>query len=1242
MKVSHCSYPTQWHSLTSHAAWKYDADPFAAEAKRKEIHAAMDKRKQEQERKESQKTAEKAAGTLQAPRNAAFARAPKIELGENLRNDLEDVVKSNTQWNINQIQLTKQEQERIEADLVKSGFRASHAREALSSTGDREEALEWLLIHVPEDDLPAWALPSSYTAGVSLASRNPSRDAKLRRLARAGYSSVLCSQALRDNDDDEIQALEALQSSLVPPRKSQGTAAFLDIDTWQEEMTALEAIHGENFASDGPNACSVKLQQPADASGTIHFYKPNSGYPDEAVPIISIDAPLPAQVRLSATRQCLEYAWDTLMGDQMLYGIIEWFESNLANVLANPGKLVDIDVEATDLALKQISAQPKSEVKGKGLARQRLTTRPATKDSRSDEEIKQAWNARQESAAQQQMLKTRQALPAWNKRTTVVDAIKSKQVTLITGETGSGKSTQSLQFVLDDAIQNGRGSSCSMICTQPRRVAALSLADRVSAERCAPEGDEVGYIIRGASKTSARTKITFMTTGVLLRRLQMSKSTKTALEGVSHVFVDEVHERSLDTDFLLALLKEVMKTTKLKVVLMSATVDAEVFSDYFGGQSNVARAHIEGRTYPVQDLYLDDVLRMTGYVGQPLEEENQDQELGKAIQSLGAGVNYDLIASLVEEIDKQLDTDPGGILIFLPGTFEIERCIRAVSQLPKIHALPLHASLLPAEQKRVFPPAPRGTRKVICATNVAETSITIPDIVAVVDTGRVKETAYDVVSNIVRLQEVWASQAQCKQRRGRAGRVQPGTNYKLYTRNVEASMRSASDPEMKRVPLEQLCLNVKATAAGVDVASFLRTVISPPSSTAVSNALSLLHRMGALENDLLTGLGTYMSMLPTDLRLAKLIIYGALFSCLEATLTVAAILSLKSPFVSPRDKRDEARDARLTFPAADGDLLLDVAAFTEWKSQLGYRPNREVAQWCSAHFLSQQTLRDIDSTRGLLLDALKEAGLLPPTYRSSSYNPSAAALHEQYNAQNENRPLLCALIAGALSPNIAEIKFPEKKFMASMSGAKELDPEARTIKFFTEPVVAASSESPTPTVSGNGTNGPVATSTSYPQHQNGTRERVFIHPSSALFGASTFPNHATYVSFFTRMATSKVFVRDVTPVNAYGLLLFCGGRVDVDPSGAGVSVDGWLRMRGWARIGVLVARLRGVLDAELRRRVEGGGAWVAGDGLEDRNRNGKGKGRERVMDEGEARRDAEWARVLRVVRRLVELNGQDV
>lgn len=486
-------------------------------------------------------------------------------------------------------------------------------------------------------------------------------------------------------------------------------------------------------------------------------------------------------------------------------------------------------------------------------------------------------------------------------------------------------------------------------CTQPRRISALGLADRVSEERCSAVGQEVGYIIRGESKTSPNTKITFVTTGVLLRRLQTSGGRSddvvASLADTSHVIIDEVHERSLDTDFLLVLLRDVLKKRKdLKLILMSATLDAGVFEDYFKSGGKVGRVEISGRTYPVEDYYLDDVIRMTGFnSGRPArptdDDEDLDSDVKSAIQSIGMRINYDLIAQTVREIDAELThlKQTGGILIFLPGTMEISRTIDYLRSIPNLHTLPLHASLQSAEQRRVFPHAPHGKRKVVVATNVAETSITIDDIVAVIDTGRVKETSYDPQNNMRKLEEVWASRAACKQRRGRAGRVQAGKCYKLYTRNAEMTkMAERPEPEIRRVPLEQLCLSVRAMGIK-DVGSFLASALTPPESMAVDGAMHLLGRMGALDGEDLTALGRHLSMIPADLRCGKLMVYGAMFGCLDPCVSISAILTVKSPFVSPQDKREEAKAARSKFAGNQGDLIGDLKAFEQWDEMMGNR-----------------------------------------------------------------------------------------------------------------------------------------------------------------------------------------------------------------------------------------------------------------------------------------------------------------
>lgn len=275
----------------------------------------------------------------------------------------------------------------------------------------------------------------------------------------------------------------------------------------------------------------------------------------------------------------------------------------------------------------------------------------------------------------------------------------------------------------------------------------------------------------------------------------------------------------------------------------------------------MGRIEISGRTYPVEDYYLDDVIRMTGFnpgynsrKGDTDADDavGVDADVASAIQSIGMRINYDLIAQTVKEIDAELThlKQDGGILIFLPGVVEINKTLDFLRSIPNLHVLPLHASLQSVEQRRVFPHAPIGTRKVIAATNVAETSITIDDIVAVIDTGRVKETSYDPQNNMRKLEEVWASRAACKQRRGRAGRVQAGKCYKLYTRNAEMTkMMERPEPEIRRVPLEQLCLSVRAMGI-VDVASFLASALTPPENLAVDGAIHLLGRIGALVSHL--------------------------------------------------------------------------------------------------------------------------------------------------------------------------------------------------------------------------------------------------------------------------------------------------------------------------------------------------------------------------------------------------------
>ncbi|KAF4981106.1 hypothetical protein FZEAL_3013 [Fusarium zealandicum] len=1169
-------------------AWMYEADPFKALQERQEAKAAADKKRKEMEAAKAKAAALPGAAGLVLMNNAGngsgrsnimkgWTTAPKVEMGKKTRAQLETLLRTGVKWNPNDVRMSKPQKDAIVTELSKLDFRRSHVEEAVEYCKDREETLEWLLIHVPEDDLPRWALPESYSAGISVGATNLRREGIIKRLAQSGYSLELATRVLDEQGGDEDKAAETLQNLLFSSDPtSSDDSDFLDLgspeEQWEEEVGSLEAMYGDGFEREGNNVIRIKMdsvkngQQTLDAS--LQIRRPAT-YPSNL--ILSIVANLPSYIKLSIIRKALEHIEESLRDEPMkIYLAMDWIQQNINGIIENPGKILDISAVSSAAAeFKPVAA----------IAQKKRPSRaPKAIKWIKDQRAREQWMRRQESPSLKEMISKRQKLPAWRMREAIIGTVRSNHVTIISGETGSGKSTQSMQFILDDLYAQGLGDCANMIVTQPRRISALGLADRVAEERCSRVGDEVGYAIRGESRRSKDTRITFVTTGVLLRRLQTSggrvEDVVASLADVSHVVIDEVHERSLDTDFLLNLIREVMKAKKdmLKLILMSATLDAATFKSYFASEGlSVGTVEIEGRTFPVDEYYLDDVIRMTGYgIDKSDVGYIADETMGKVIQKMGHRINYSLIVDAVEAIDYELSYEKkaGGILIFLPGVGEINQCCRTLKAVSSLHVLPLHASLETREQKRVFGGTPPGKRKVVVATNVAETSITIDDILVVIDTGKVKETSFDVQNNMRKLEETWASRAACKQRRGRAGRVQEGRCYKLFTQNLEQQMPERPEPEIRRVPLEQLCLSVRAMGMK-DVAGFLGRSPTPPDATAIDGAMKLLRRMGALDGDELTAMGQQLAMLPADLRCGKLMVFGAIFGCLDDCVTVAAILSTRSPFLSPQERRDEAKEARMAFYSGDGDLITDLRAFQEWDMLMQDRiPQRQVRSWCEENFLNFQTLSDISNTRAQYYTALGETGIVPASEAASEAHARGASL--------DGSQLLRALVAAAFTPQIARIQYPDKKFASSMSGAVELDPEARSIKYFNQ--------------------------------ENG---RVFVHPSSTLFGSQGFSGHAAYMAYFSLISTSKIFIRDLTPFNAYTLLLF-SGPIELDTLGRGLLVDGWLRLRGWARVGVLVARLRGMVDELIAKKVESPELSVKDD------------------------------EVIKLVRKMIELDGMDV
>jgi len=674
-------------------AWRYEADPFAVKREHELARAKQEQKREAQQQSETTKKFKDSKLSLSGGKG--WQAVPVVDMSRDRRFETEGLIRRYHVWNPLGVAMSKGARRKIVEELAALGFRKLHVEEACDWARDREEALEWLLTHVPEDEVPPRFLPENNAAGITMSTgESLGVEYATKRLAAMGYSLDLCREVLERNALDEHRAAEALMQMLVHGKQS-SPIGVVEVDApaaehhdWEEEMASLEAIYGsERFKCVSPSvtritldmqdqgpknlpAIVLEIRKPVEYSGSMHY--------PEAVPTFAVfmggERKLPAHVRLSIVRQTAEYA-ETLKGEQMVFAVVDWLENEILRIVDNPGRLRDVATAITGSDERKDEPSVQQKRRRKPCRKGPINWTPGTKQSL---DILQATEARLNTPAQKKMIEVRMRLPAWETRHDIVKAVNEAQVVIISGETGSGKSTQSVQFVLDDIIQRKLGATANIVCTQPRRISALGLADRVSDERCQTVGQEIGYAIRGEAKqTPGVTKVVFVTTGVLLRRLQMGDT----LEDISHIVVDEVHERSLDTDFLLILLKRIITKRKdLKIILMSATLDADVFSDYFGGDKAVRRINIEGRTFPVKDIYLDTIIKATGFTGggmsagrrdgKKLDDpdwDDADPSTSMIIRSLGDRINYSLIAATVTEIDKQFGDTEGAILIFLPG-----------------------------------------------------------------------------------------------------------------------------------------------------------------------------------------------------------------------------------------------------------------------------------------------------------------------------------------------------------------------------------------------------------------------------------------------------------------------------------------------------------------------------------------------------------------------------------------------
>ncbi|XP_054842559.1 3'-5' RNA helicase YTHDC2 [Eublepharis macularius] len=796
----------------------------------------------------------------------------------------------------------------------------------------------------------------------------------------------------------------------------------------------------------------------------------------------------------------------------------------------------------------------------------------------------------------------RQSLPVYEKQDEIVRIIKENKVILIVGETGSGKTTQIPQFLLDDCYKNG--IPCRIFCTQPRRLAAIAVAERVAAERREKIGQTIGYQIRLESRVSPKTLLTFCTNGVLLRTLMAGDS---ALSTVTHVIVDEVHERDRFSDFLLTKLRDTLqKHSSLKLILSSAALDVNLFVRYFGGCPVI---YIPGRPFEVKEMFLEDILRSTGYTNkemikykkEKLREEKQQTTLtewysaqdnsktelqrqraipnvaeeydllddggdtvfsqlaekdanclepwlikemdaclsdiwlhkdidafaqvfhliltenvsvdyrhsetsattlmvasgrgflSQVEQLIGMGANVhikssngwtaldwakhfgqtevvDLLesycaslevgyldeSSLVhanagelsaedrellkayhhsfddEKVDLDLimhllynichSCDAGAVLIFLPGYDEIvglrDRILfddkRFADNPHRFQVFMLHSNMQTSDQKKVLKTSPPGIRKIILSTNIAETSITVNDVVFVIDSGKMKEKSFDALNCVTMLKMVWISKASAIQRKGRAGRCRPGICFRLFSRLRFQNMLEFQTPELLRMPLQELCLHTKLLAPiNCPIADFLIKAPEPPPALIVRNAVQMLKTIDAMDTwEDLTELGYHLADLPVEPHLGKMVLCAVVLKCLDPILTIACTLAYRDPFVLPTQasQKRAAMLCRKRFTAGTfSDHMALLRAFQAWQKA---RSDGWERAFCEKNFLSQATMEIIIGMRTQLLGQLRASGFV---------RARGGGDIRDVNTNSENWAVVKGALVAGMYPNIVHV-----------------------------------------------------------------------------------------------------------------------------------------------------------------------------------------------------------------------------
>ncbi|XP_040916868.1 ATP-dependent RNA helicase TDRD9 [Toxotes jaculatrix] len=619
-------------------------------------------------------------------------------------------------------------------------------------------------------------------------------------------------------------------------------------------------------------------------------------------------------------------------------------------------------------------------------------------------------------------------LPITKNRQELISLIENNSVVIIRGATGSGKTTQLPQYILDH--YNEKNASCNIVVTQPRKIGAISIARWVATQRKCTLGSLVGYQVGLERMATEHTRLIYMTTGVMLQKLVSAK----CLTEYSHIFVDEVHERTEEMDFLLLVLRKLLHSNSryVKIILMSATINCRQFAEYFSttvrGKMNPAYVfEVEGAPYAIEEFYLDDLQNLFPY---RVESPHQDDPYIPAEM-------YSLAISLIQSFDEMESKDTsskaekggmtsserGSVLVFLPGIYEISYMQEALVKLvhKKLQVYPLHSSVTLEEQNDAFLSPVPGYRKVILSTNIAESSVTVPDVKYVIDFCLTRHLVCDQDTNYQSLCLTWASKTNCNQRRGRAGRVSKGYCYRLVTKEFwKNGIPDYMIPEMLLAPLATIMLKVKLLDMG-DPRSLLSTALSPPSLGDIVRTVLQLKEMGALsvksdgsyqnEDAELTFLGRVLAHLPVDPYLGKLIVLGHVFGCLDECLIIAAAHSLKSFFAIPSMQQLAGHRSKLAFArGTPSDSIAFVNAYKAWQSSKKrgqLRHPKDELDWGKENFIQIKRIREVAE----LYEDLKK--------RVAQFNMHVQENNEpsDYTSTHRQKFILQMVIAGACYPS---------------------------------------------------------------------------------------------------------------------------------------------------------------------------------------------------------------------------------